>query len=50
MKCDRCNLELATNVVLVDDDENIYLCKKCFDKADLHADYEYERQREEGLV
>ena len=49
MKCDRCGKELASFTYSEDvEDEPRILCPSCRDWLEVQADYEYERQKEEG--
>lgn len=49
MKCDRCNKEVASFTEMEDIDGNaMILCPSCKDYMEAQADYEYQRQKEDG--
>jgi hypothetical protein len=48
MLCDICKKEMASFKQLFRDDEILVICPGCFNKEEARADYEYERQKEEG--
>lgn len=48
--CDTCNKETETlEELILNNDENKMVCKKCLMHAEERGDIEYERQREEGI-
>ena len=51
MICQKCEKEVDNLLPLIrDDDETLMICNACWGYEDARADYEYERQKEEGIV
>lgn len=49
MTCDICGKEMASFTHIINNEEPLVVCVGCRDREEVRADYEYERQREEGL-
>ena len=49
-ECDLCGKTAELNRMLYNNEDDKYLCSDCWDKEEARADFEYERQREEGNI
>ena len=50
MNCELCGKLLASEAHIRVDGETRIVCYGCRDKMEVQADFEYQRQKEEGLV
>jgi hypothetical protein len=51
MTCEKCEKEVKELFpMLYSDGDKLMICQECVDAEDMRADYEYERQREEGIL